>query len=169
MESARCVSSCKEEDGFHRILRETLQWFNLLGRLEYHRRMFQDGGEHKWLVGVRLEVARAPDGWWSTAVAYEFRDACHIAARDMLRAVSSTYWSLSRTSPMKFFPPMDNTAPRWTQRVVVLSQMKAYEDPSVAYLAMYLHALDDEYDKLSLQYRKLEARYQASAALLATC
>ena len=169
MESARCVSSCKEEDGFHRILRETLQWFNLPGRLEYHGRMFQDGGEHKWLVGVRLEVARAPDGWWSTAVAYEFRDACHIAARDMLRAVSSTYWSLSRTSPMKFFPPMDNTAPRWTQRVVVLSQMKAYEDPSVAYLAMYLHALDDEYDKLSLQYRKLEARYQASAALLATC
>jgi hypothetical protein len=47
--------------------------------------------------------------------------------------------------------------------------MKAYEDPSMAYLAMYLHALDDEYDKLSLQYRELESRYQASAALLATC
>ncbi|WVZ84201.1 hypothetical protein U9M48_031256 [Paspalum notatum var. saurae] len=47
--------------------------------------------------------------------------------------------------------------------------MKTIEDPIVAYLALYLHALDDEYDKLTLMYRKLEARYRASESLLTTC
>lgn len=167
MEGARCVSSCEEEGGFPRLLVETLQWFNLPGRPEYHGKLFLDGGEEKWLVGVRLIVDRAPDGCWNTAVAYKFVDACHIAARDALRALVALYRALSRESPMKFFPPNDKTAPRWVQRISILPRMMRFEDPSVAYLATYLHALDDEYDKLCFLYRKLEARNRASEALLA--
>ncbi|WVZ90212.1 hypothetical protein U9M48_036534 [Paspalum notatum var. saurae] len=165
MESARCVSYCEEEGGFPMLLRETLQWFKLAGRPKYRGRMFLDGEEHKWLVGIHLEVTHDPKGWWSTAVAYEFRDACHMAAREMLRVLSSTYRSLSRTSPMMFFPPVNKNTPRWVQRVSDLPRMKTAEDPTVAYLALYLHALDDEHDKLTLLYRKLEARYRASESL----
>ncbi|WVZ97771.1 hypothetical protein U9M48_043284 [Paspalum notatum var. saurae] len=115
MESARCVTFCEEEGGFPMFLRETLQWFNLVGHPKYHGRMFLDGEEHKWLERIYLELTHAPKRWWSTAVAYEFRDACHMAAYEMLRVLSSTYRTLSRTSPMKFFPPVKKTTPRWLQ------------------------------------------------------
>lgn len=167
MEGAEYVSSCENEDGFPRLLRESLKWFNLSGSPEYHGKALRDEEECKWVVGVQLKVDRAPEQWWSTAVGANFLDACHIAARDTLRILCSSYQRINPAPPVKFFPPADKHSLRWIQQLQALQQMRNTNDPTVAYLALYLHTLDVEYDKLNIQYSKLEAHHKEAKTLLA--
>jgi len=166
MEGAEYVSSCESEDGFPRLLRETLKWFNLSGYPEYHGKVFLDEGQWKWVVGVQLKADGAPERWWSTVIGNSFLDACHVAARDTLRILCSSYQGINPASPVKLFPPAEKNSLRWIQQLQALQQMRNADDPTVAYLALYLHTLDVEYDKLRFQYGKLEVRHKGIKALL---
>ncbi|WVZ98464.1 hypothetical protein U9M48_043906 [Paspalum notatum var. saurae] len=166
MEGAEYVSSCESEDGFPRLLRETLKWFNLSGYPEYHGKVFLDEGQWKWVVGVQLKADGAPERWWSTVIGNSFLDACHVAARDTLRILVLI---LPRDQPRiprealstreKELSPMDPTTPSPAK------QMRNADDPTVAYLALYLHTADVEYDKLRFRYGKLEVRHKGIKAL----
>jgi hypothetical protein len=47
--------------------------------------------------------------------------------------------------------------------------MKESEDPIIAYLALHLQALDDEYDKLKVMCGGLRARNKTLVDLLTRC
>ena len=61
---------------------------------------------------------------------------------------------------------MNKMAPAWHKRTAVLAEISKSKDPTIAYLALYVDALDDEYDKLRSLHNKLISRNREMEAEL---
>jgi predicted small lipoprotein YifL len=52
--------------------------------------------------------------------------------------------------PLRYFPPSNKNTPAWRKRLQALSGRDPTEDdPTIVYMAGYLHTLDNHYDDLS--------------------
>ena len=61
---------------------------------------------------------------------------------------------------MRFFPPLEKASNNWIGKVISIRQLKESEDPTIAYLALHLLALDDEFEKLRAICGGLQTRNQ---------
>ena len=89
----------------------------------------------KWRVILYIRDSTAFVGWKTIVVSHKFLDACRVAAHDAIKKICSTYHGMVQRSPMRFFPPMNKIAPAWRKRTVVLTEIRASKDPTLAYLA----------------------------------
>jgi len=160
MESAEYVSCCREESGFPELLRDTMRYLSIPGYPEYCGLAFPEREERGWTVTLYIRENLNLNGWYCRAIGNGFLEACHIAARGAIKRLCSTYHGAVQSSPMRFFPPVNQRASTWIKRTAILTEIKKSRDPTLAYLVQYLLALDDEYEKLSRLHDRLVDRHQ---------
>jgi len=166
MASDSRVSHCEDVKGFPKLLRDTIRYLEVQGYPEYCALALPGKEGPEWTVMLYIRDSLALTGWYTTVVRKEFLDACRIAARDAMKKICSTYRGMVQHSPMRFYPPMNKMAPAWRKRTAVLAEISKSKDPTIAYLALYVDALDDEYDKLSGLYNRLITRNREMEAKL---
>jgi hypothetical protein len=61
--------------------------------------------------------------------------------------------------PLRYFPPSNKNTPTWRKRLQALSGRDPIEDdPTIVYMAGYLHTLDNHYDDLFFHCTHLNSR-----------
>jgi predicted small lipoprotein YifL len=64
--------------------------------------------------------------------------------------------------PLRYFPPSNKNTPAWRKRLQALSGRDPTEDdPTIVYMAGYLHTLDNHYDNLSSHCTHLNSRVES--------
>jgi len=169
MEGQSYVNLCINEEGFPKLLRDSMSRLGIPGYPEYRGTESMEHGRKKCMVNVYIGPSSRHPGWYSTAIGHRFKDTCHLAAREALRTLCSVYQEEVGTTPMKFFPPLYKYQQEWKDRVQALREQRHNEDPTIAYLALYLLALDERYDKIAAQLRKTTIRAEKTEALLLKC
>jgi outer membrane murein-binding lipoprotein Lpp len=67
-----------------------------------------------------------------------------------------------RPPPLRYFPPSNKNTPTWRKRLQALSGRDPTEDdPTIVYMAGYLHTLDNHYDDLSSHCTHLNSRVES--------
>jgi chromosome segregation ATPase len=65
-------------------------------------------------------------------------------------------------TPLRYFPPSNKNTPTWRKRHQALSGGDLIEDdPTIVYMAGYLHTLDNQYDDLTLHCTYLTSRVES--------
>jgi FtsZ-binding cell division protein ZapB len=65
-------------------------------------------------------------------------------------------------TPLRYFPPSNKNTPTWRKRLQALSGRDPNEDdPTIVYMARYLHTLDNHYDDLSSHCTRLNSRVES--------
>jgi hypothetical protein len=65
-------------------------------------------------------------------------------------------------TPLRYFPPSNKNTPTWRKRLQALSGGDPIEDdPTIVYMAGYLHTLDNQYDDLTLHCTHLTSRVES--------
>jgi hypothetical protein len=65
-------------------------------------------------------------------------------------------------TPLRYFPPSNKNTPTWRKRLQALSGRDPTEDdPTIVYMAGYLHTLDNHYDGLSSHRTHLNSRVES--------
>jgi hypothetical protein len=154
MEGQSYTSFYINEEGFPRLLRDNMLCLGIPGYLEYRGIEFMEHSKKKYMVTVYIGSSNRQPRWCSTATRHRSKDICHLMAREALRTLCSVYRDEVGTTPMRFFPPLIKTHQEWKDRVQVLREQRHSGDPTTAYLALYLLALDEKYDKVVAQLRK---------------
>jgi len=85
-----------------------------------------------------------------TFTGYRFPDTCQNVARKALRQLCQNYSRVIFETPLHYFPPNNKNTPAWRKRLQALSGRDPTEDdPTIVYMAGYLHTLDNQYDDLA--------------------
>jgi FtsZ-binding cell division protein ZapB len=93
-----------------------------------------------------------------TATGYRFPDTCQNAAQKALRQLCQNYSREVSETPLRYFPPNNKNTPAWKKRLQALSGRDPNEiDPTIVYMAGYLHTLDNHYDDLISHYTHLNS------------
>jgi chromosome segregation ATPase len=65
-------------------------------------------------------------------------------------------------TPLRYFPPSNKNTPAWRKRLQALSGGDPIEDdPTIVYMAGYLHTLDNQYDDLASHCTHLNSRVES--------
>jgi hypothetical protein len=80
-----------------------------------------------------------------TFIGHRFPDTCQSVARKALKQLCQNYNREIFETPLRYFPPSNKNTPTWRKRLQALSG----RDPTIVYMAGYLHTLDNHYDDLS--------------------
>jgi chromosome segregation ATPase len=65
-------------------------------------------------------------------------------------------------NPLRYFPPSNKNTPAWRKRLQALSGRDPTEDdPTIVYMAGYLHTLDNQYDDLASHCTHLNSRVES--------
>jgi hypothetical protein len=169
MEGQSFTSFYIYEEGFPRLLRDSMSRLGIPGYLEYRGMEFMEHRKKKYMVIVYIGSSDRQPGWCSMAIGHRSKDTCHLVAREALRTLCSVYREEVGTTPMRFFPPLHKTHQEWKTRVQALREQRHSGDPTTAYLALYLLALDEKCDKIVAQLRKTTMRVEKAEALLLQC
>jgi hypothetical protein len=78
-----------------------------------------------------------------------FPNTCQNVAQKALRQLCQIYSREVFETPLRYFPPSNKNTPTWRKRLQALSGRDPNEDdPTIVYMAGYLHTLDNHYDDL---------------------
>jgi FtsZ-binding cell division protein ZapB len=84
-----------------------------------------------------------------TATGHRFPDTCQNAAQRALRWLCQNYNREVSKPPLRYFPLSNKNTPTWRKRLQALSGRDPNEDdPTIVYMAGYLHTLDNHYADL---------------------
>jgi outer membrane murein-binding lipoprotein Lpp len=85
-----------------------------------------------------------------TLIEHRFLDTCQSVARKALKQLCQNYSREIFETPLCYFPPSNKSTPTWRKRLQALSgRDPTKDDPTIVYMAGYLHTLDNHYDDLS--------------------
>jgi outer membrane murein-binding lipoprotein Lpp len=97
-----------------------------------------------------------------TFTGHRFPDTCQNVARKALRQLCQNYSREVFETPLHYFPSSNKNTPAWRKRLQALSGRDPTEDdPTIVYMAGYLHTLDNQYDDLSSHCTHLNSRVES--------
>jgi hypothetical protein len=120
---------------------------------EYVWKEYHENGIEKCSMAVYLGESRSYPNhppFQVTFIGHRFPDTCQNVARKALKQLCQNYSREIFETPLHFFPPSNKNTPTWRKRLQALSGRDPTEDdPTIVYMARYLHTLDNHYDDLS--------------------
>jgi outer membrane murein-binding lipoprotein Lpp len=132
---------------------------------EYVWKEYHENGAEKCSMAVYLgEIQSYPNdpSFQVTFTRHRFPDTCQNVARKALRQLCQNYSREVFESPLRYFPPSNKNTPAWRKRLQALSGRDPTEDdPTIVYMAGYLHTLDNHYDDLSSHCTHLNSRVES--------
>jgi outer membrane murein-binding lipoprotein Lpp len=97
-----------------------------------------------------------------TFIRHRFPDTCQSVARKALKQLCQNYSMEIFETPLLYFPPSNKNTPTWRKKLQALSGRDPTEDnPTIVYMAGYLHTLDNHYDDLSSHCTHLNSRVES--------
>jgi hypothetical protein len=147
------TSYCSEVEGFPHLLRSCALRMGIRKKPEYVWKEYLENGMEKCSMAVYLGESRNYPNHPSfqvTFTGYPFPDTCQNVARKALRQLCQNYSRVIFETPLRYFPPSNKNTPAWRKRLQALSGRDPTEDdPTIVYMAGYLHTLDNQYDDLA--------------------
>jgi hypothetical protein len=132
---------------------------------EYVCKEYLENGMEKCSMAVYLgENRNYPNhpSFQVTFTGYRFPDTCQNVARTALRQLCQNYNKVIFETPLRYFPPSNKNTSTWRKRLQALSGRDPVEDdPTIVYMARYLHTLDNQYDDLALHCTHLTSRVES--------
>jgi hypothetical protein len=143
------TSYCSEVEGFPHLLRSCALRMGIRKKPEY---VYHENGTEKCSMAVYLgETRNYPNHppFQVTFTGHRFPDTCQNVARKALRQLCQNYSREVFETPLRYFPPSNKNTPTWRKRLQALSgRDPTKDDPTIVYMAGYLHTLDNHYDDL---------------------
>jgi hypothetical protein len=159
------TSYCLEVEGFPHLLRSCALHMGIRKKPEYVWTEYIEGGMEKCSMAVYLGESRNYPNHPSfqvTFTGYRFPDTCQNVARTALRQLCQNYNKVIFETPLRYFPPSNKNTPTWRKRLQALSGGDPIEDdPTIVYMAGYLHTLDNQYDDLTLHCTSLTSQVES--------
>jgi outer membrane murein-binding lipoprotein Lpp len=159
------TSYCSEVEGFPHILRSCALRMGIRKKPEYVWKEYLENGMEKCSMAVYLGESRNYPNHPSfqvTFTGYRFPDTCQNVARKALRQLCQSYSRVIFETPHRYFPPSNKNTPAWRKRLQALSGGDPIEDdPTIVYMAGYLHTLDNQYDDLASHCTHLNSRVES--------
>jgi outer membrane murein-binding lipoprotein Lpp len=159
------TSYCSEVEGFPHLLRSCVLRMGIRKKPEYVWKEYLENGMEKCSMAVYLGESRNYPNHPSfqvTFTGYRFPDTCQNVARKALRQLCQNYSRVIFESPLRYFPPSNKNTPTWRKRLQALSGRDPTEDdPTIVYMAGYLHTLDNQYDDLASHCTHLNSRVES--------
>jgi hypothetical protein len=132
---------------------------------EYVWKEYLENGIEKCSMAVYLGESRSYPNhppFQVTFTGHRFPDTCQNVARKALRQLCQNYSRKVFETPLHYFPPSNKNTPAWRKRLQALSGRDPTEDdPTIVYMAEYLHTLDNQYDDLSSHCTHLNSRVES--------
>jgi hypothetical protein len=159
------TSYCSEVEGFPHLLRSCALRMGIRKKPEYVWKEYLENGMEKCSMAVYLGESRNYPNHPSfqvTFTGYCFPDTCQNVARKALRQLCQSYSRVIFETPLRYFPPSNKNTPAWRKRLQALSGGDPIEDdPTIVYMAGYLHTLDNQYDDLASHRTHLNSRVES--------
>jgi hypothetical protein len=147
------TSYCSEVEGFPHLLRSCALRMGIRKKPEYVWKEYLENGMEKCSMAVYLGESRNYPNHPSfqvTFTGHRFPDTCQNVARKALRQLCQNYSRVVFETPLRYFPPSNKNTPAWRKILQALSGRDPTEDdPTIVYMAGYLHTLDNQYDDLA--------------------
>jgi outer membrane murein-binding lipoprotein Lpp len=132
---------------------------------EYVWKEYLENGMEKCSMAVYLgESQNYPNhpSFQVTFTGHRFPDTCQNVARKALRQLCQNYSRVVFETPLRYFPPSNKNTPAWRKILQALSGRDPTEDdPTIVYMAGYLHTLDNQYDDLASHCTHLNSRVES--------
>jgi outer membrane murein-binding lipoprotein Lpp len=113
------------------------------------------------LPGRKPKLPKPPP-FQVTFIGHRFPETCQSVARKALKQLCQNYSREVFETPLRYFPPSNKNTPTWRKRLQALSGRDPTEDdPTIVYMAGYLHTLDTHYDDLSSHCTHLNSRVES--------
>jgi outer membrane murein-binding lipoprotein Lpp len=159
------TSYCLEEEGFPHLLRSYALHMGIRKKPEYVWKEYRENGVEKCSMAVYLGESRSYPNhppFQVTFIGHRFPDTCQNVARKALQQLCQNYNKEVFETPLRYFPPNNKNTPTWRKRLQALSGRDPTEDdPTIVYMAGYLHTLDNHYDDLSSHCTHLNSRVES--------
>jgi outer membrane murein-binding lipoprotein Lpp len=159
------TSYCSEVEGFPHLLRSCALRMGIRKKPEYIWKEYLENGMEKCSMAVYLGESRNYPNHPSfqvTFTGYRFPDTCQNVAWKALRQLCQSYNKVIFETLLRYFPPSNKNTPAWRKRLQALSGGDPIEDdPTIVYMAGYLHTLDNQYDDLASHYTHLNSRVES--------
>jgi outer membrane murein-binding lipoprotein Lpp len=159
------TSYCSEMEGFPHLLQSCALRMGIRKKPEYVWKEYLENGMEKCSMAVYLGESRNYPNHPSfqvTFTGYRFLDTCQNVARKALRPLCQSYNKVIFETPLRYFPPSNKNTPTWRKRLQALSGGDPIEDdPTIVYMAGYLHTLDNQYDDLASHCTHLNSRVES--------
>jgi hypothetical protein len=147
------TSYCSEVEGFPHLLRSCALRMGIRKKPEYVWKEYLKNGMETCSMAVYLGESRNylnHHSFQVTFTGYCFPDTCQNVARKAFRQLCQSYNKVIFETPLRYFPPSNKNTPAWRKRLQALSGGDPIEDePTIVYMAGYLHTLDNQYDDLA--------------------
>jgi outer membrane murein-binding lipoprotein Lpp len=147
------TSYCSDEEGFPHLLRSCGLRMGIRKKPEYVWKEYHENGMQKCSMAVYLGESRSYPNhppFQVTFIGHRFPDTCQSVARKALKQLCQNYSREIFETPLRYFPPTNKNTPTWRKRLQALSGRDPTEDdPTIVYMAGYLHTLDTHYNDLS--------------------
>jgi outer membrane murein-binding lipoprotein Lpp len=154
------TSYCSEEEGFPHLLRSCGLRMGICKKPEYVWKEYRKNGMEEYLGESRSYPNHTP--FQVTFIGHRFPDTCQGVARKALKQLCQNYSREICETPLRYFPPTNKNTPTWRKRLQALSGRDPTEDdPTIVYMAGYLHTLDTHYDDLSSHCTHLNSRVES--------
>jgi outer membrane murein-binding lipoprotein Lpp len=132
---------------------------------EYVWKEYRENGIEKCSMAVYLGESRSYPNhppFQVTFIEHRFPDTCQSVARKALKQLCQNYSREIFETPLRYFPPSNKNTPTWRKRLRALSGRDPTEDdPTIVYMAGYLHTLDNHYDDLSSHCTHLNSQVES--------
>jgi hypothetical protein len=159
------TSYCSEVEGFPHLLQSCALRMGIHKKPEYVWKEYLENGMEKCSMAVYLGESRNYPNHPSfqvTFTGHRFPDTCQNVARKALRQLCQNYSRVVFKTPLRYFPPSNKNTPVWRKRLQALSGRDPTEDdPTIVYMAGYLHTLDNQYDDLASHCTHLNSRMES--------
>jgi outer membrane murein-binding lipoprotein Lpp len=159
------TSYCSEVEGFPHLLRSCALRMGIRKKPEYVWKEYLENGMEKCSMAVYLgESQNYPNhpSFQVTFTGHRFPDTCQNVARKALRQLCQNYSRVVFETPLRYFPPSNKNTPAWRKILQALSGRDPTEDdPTIVYMAGYLHTLDNQYDDLASHCTHLNSRVES--------
>jgi hypothetical protein len=159
------TSYCSEEEGFPHLLRSCALRMGIRKKPEYVWKEYRENGVEKCYTVVYLEESQSYPNhppFQVTFIGHRFPDTCQSVARKALRQLCQNYSREVFETPLRYFPPSNKNTPTWRKRLQALSGRDPTEDdPTIVYMAGYLHTLDNHYNDLSSHCTHLNSQVES--------
>jgi hypothetical protein len=159
------TSYCSEVEGIPHLLRSCALRMGIRKKLEYVWKEYCENGTEKCSMTIYLGESRNYPNhppFQVTFTGHRFPDTCKNVVRKALRQLCQNYSREVFETPLRYFPPSNKNTPTWRKRLQALSRRDPTEDdPTIVYMAGYLHTLDNHYDDLFSHYTHLNSRVES--------
>jgi hypothetical protein len=156
---------CSEVEGFPHLLRSCALRMGIRKKPEYVWKEYLENGMEKCSMAVYLGESRNYPNHPSfqvTFTGHRLPDTCQNVAQKALRQLCQNYNRVVFETPLRYFPPSNKNTPAWRKRLQALSGRDPTEDdPTIVYMAGYLHTLDNQYDYLASHSTHLNSRVES--------